>query len=61
MNVGDVIGAHTVLVGNKYSFYYVAVNSLSASEDSELLQVVIDDEPNTPADPTFDEDNSSSS
>lgn len=61
MTVGDTIGSHTVAVGNKYSFYYVAVNALGPSEDSELLQVVIDNKPNTPNDPTFDNDASSSS
>jgi hypothetical protein len=61
MTVGDVVGGHTVFVGGIYSFYTVAVNTLGDSDDSDILQVVVDDMAATPADPTVSDEVSSES
>ena len=37
VTAGDTIGAHTVSVGNTYTFKYVAENDVGVSLDSELL------------------------
>ena len=54
INVGDVVGSHTITKGLIYTIKYVAENSVGLSQDSELLYVALAERAQKPNAPTFD-------
>lgn len=53
INAGDVVGTHTITIGNIYTIKYVAENAVGLSLDSSLLFVALARKPNTPSPVTF--------
>ena len=54
IQAGDVVGTHTITLGNIYIFKYVAENAVGLSPDSSLLYVALARKPNKPSALTFD-------
>ena len=55
---GDIVGSHTIALGNIYTIKYVAENAVGLSQDSDLLYVALASKPVQPNPPTFDAERS---